>query len=128
MKKLLFSTIVVMIIVLSSCTQAGDADTILFNGKIITVDENFTIVQAVAISGDRIEMVGTDQEVLQLKGTNTHVINLHGKTVLPGLIDAHNHPSWNSFPTLMFHKFPAGHRDEWAGWQEYSDEKTNVVL
>ncbi len=44
--------------------------------------------------------------------------------IFPGLIDAHNHPSWNSFPTLMFHDFPFGHRDEWGTCDEYSDWKT----
>jgi len=43
-----------------------------------------------------------------------------GGIIFPGLIDAHNHPSWNSFPTLMFNDFPFGHRDEWAGTSEYS--------
>jgi cytosine/adenosine deaminase-related metal-dependent hydrolase len=44
--------------------------------------------------------------------------------IFPGLIDAHNHPSWNSFPTLQFNNFPFGHRDEWGeGEQEYDDWK-----
>jgi 5-methylthioadenosine/S-adenosylhomocysteine deaminase len=44
--------------------------------------------------------------------------------IFPGLIDAHNHPSWNSFPTLMFNSFPFGHRDEWAATSEYSAWKS----
>lgn len=47
-----------------------------------------------------------------------------GGIVFPGLIDAHNHPSWNSFPTLMFNDFPFGHRDEWAATAEYSAWKS----
>ena len=43
--------------------------------------------------------------------------------IFPGLIDAHNHPSWNSFPTLMFHDSKFGHRDEWGNSDEYSDWK-----
>ncbi|HPJ56565.1 MAG TPA: amidohydrolase family protein [Kiritimatiellia bacterium] len=50
-----------------------------------------------------------------------------GGIVFPGLIDAHNHPSWNSFPTLMFNDFPFGHRDEWAATDEYKTWK-NVKL
>lgn len=42
-----------------------------------------------------------------------------GGIIFPGLIDAHNHPSWNSFPTLMFNDFPFGHRDQWAATSEY---------
>ena len=45
--------------------------------------------------------------------------------IFPGLIDAHNHPTYNSFGTLQFHNFPFGHRDEWgASDQEYSDWKS----
>lgn len=44
-----------------------------------------------------------------------------GGIIYPGLIDAHNHPGWNSFPTLMFNDFPFGHRDQWAATPEYSD-------
>jgi len=52
-----------------------------------------------------------------------------GGILFPGLIDAHNHPSWNSFPTLMFNDFPFGHRDEWAATSEYSawKSKRNTV-
>ncbi len=46
-----------------------------------------------------------------------------GGIIFPGLIDAHNHPSYNSFPTLMFNNFPFGHRDEWGGDAEYTDWK-----
>ncbi|MCK5134248.1 MAG: amidohydrolase family protein [Bacteroidales bacterium] len=56
------------------------------------MDENFTIAQAVAIKGERIETIGSDSEVFRLSGPNTNRIDLQGKTVLPGLIDAHLHP------------------------------------
>jgi hypothetical protein len=46
-----------------------------------------------------------------------------GGIIFPGLIDAHNHPAYNSFPTLMFNNFPFGHRDEWAADAEYTDWK-----
>ena len=47
-----------------------------------------------------------------------------GGIIFPGLIDAHNHPGWNSFPTLMFNDFPFGHRNEWAATSEYSEWKS----
>src|SRR3954468_17078728 len=71
--------------------QQTPADIVLTNGKIITVDEKFTIAQAVAIRGDRIVAVGTNQEITQLAGPNTRRINLQGKSVIPGLIDNHMH-------------------------------------
>jgi predicted amidohydrolase YtcJ len=77
----------------ASVLQAQEAapDLILSNGKIITVDERFTIAQAVAIRGDRIVEVGSNQEIAQLAGPNTRRMDLKGKAVIPGLIDNHMH-------------------------------------
>ena len=71
--------------------QSPAPDLILSNGKIITVDERFTIAQAVAIRGDRIAAAGTNQEMARLAGPNTKRIDLKGRTVIPGLIDNHMH-------------------------------------
>jgi len=71
--------------------QQTPADTILTNGKIITVDDRFSIAQAVAIRGDRFVAVGTNQDIAKLAGPNTRRIDLGGKAVIPGLIDAHAH-------------------------------------
>jgi predicted amidohydrolase YtcJ len=73
------------------CAQQPAPDLVLGNGKIITVDERFTIAQAVAIRGDRIVAVGTNQEMAQLGGANTRRIDLRGSAVIPGLIDNHMH-------------------------------------
>jgi predicted amidohydrolase YtcJ len=70
--------------------QAG-VDIILTNGKIITVDDRFSIAQAIAIRGDRFVAVGSNQEITRLAGPNTRRIDLGGKAVIPGLIDAHAH-------------------------------------
>ena len=67
------------------------ADTVFINGKIITVDERFTIAHALAIKGDRIIDVGTTPQIRKLAGANTKVVDLKGKTVIPGLIDNHAH-------------------------------------
>lgn len=67
------------------------ADVILTNGKIITVDDRFSIAQAVAITGDRIVAVGTDQVIARLAGSSTRRIDLRGRAVVPGLIDNHAH-------------------------------------
>jgi predicted amidohydrolase YtcJ len=75
-----------------SCSLlAADADLILHNGKIVTADPKFTIAQAVAIKDGRITAVGGNNAVLKERGANTRMIDLAGKTVLPGLIDAHVH-------------------------------------
>lgn len=67
------------------------ADLILFNGKIITVDEKETIAEAVAVKDGRIVSVGLNDEVLRMKGAETKTIDLKGKTIVPGFIDSHCH-------------------------------------
>ncbi len=69
------------------------ADRVLVNGKIITVDEDDSIVEAVAIKGKRFLAVGSTEEIKGLAGDKTEVIDIKGKTVLPGIIDTHTHPS-----------------------------------
>jgi predicted amidohydrolase YtcJ len=76
---------------MASALFAQAPDVILTNGKIITVDERFTIAQAVAIRGERVVAVGTSQEIGQMAGPNTRRIDLRGRAVIPGLIDNHIH-------------------------------------
>ncbi len=76
-----------------SVAAADDAaDLILHNGKIVTVDDAFSFAEAVAVRGNKILRVGSAEEVLKLKRETTKLIDLGGKTVLPGLIDSHVHP------------------------------------
>ena len=70
---------------------AQTADTVLINGKIITVDDRFSIAQALAIRGERIIKVGTTAEIEPLRGPQTRVVDLAGRAVIPGLIDNHAH-------------------------------------
>ena len=67
------------------------AELVLINGKIITVDDKDSIVDGVAVRGGRIIDTGSAEKISKYIGTQTKVINLHGKTVTPGLIDAHAH-------------------------------------
>ena len=64
---------------------------ILHNGRIATQDEKRSFAEAVAISDGRFLAVGTDPEVLALRDATTKVINLNGRTVVPGLNDSHLH-------------------------------------
>jgi predicted amidohydrolase YtcJ len=66
-------------------------DVVLVNGKVVTVDDRFTIAQALAIKDGRILKVGTSAEIDALKGASTRTIDLGGRTVIPGLIDNHAH-------------------------------------
>ena len=71
--------------------QQPAPDLILTNGKIITVDDQFSLAQAVAIRGDHFVAVGNNQYINRLAGPNTRRIDLGGKAVIPGLIDSHAH-------------------------------------
>jgi predicted amidohydrolase YtcJ len=67
------------------------ADTVFFNGKIVTLDSNDTIAKAVAVKDGRILAVGSDEEVKKAADSTTSLIDLGGKTMLPGFIDSHTH-------------------------------------
>jgi predicted amidohydrolase YtcJ len=69
------------------------ANLVLLHGKIHTQDASRSIAQALAIRGGKILAIGADQEVSALIGPGTRTIDLKGRTVLPGLIDAHTHPA-----------------------------------
>ncbi len=86
------SRYILVSIVFGALLSAADADLILRNGKIVTVDPKFTIQQAVAVKGGTISAVGPDASVLKAeRGPKTKVIDLGGKTLLPGLVDSHVH-------------------------------------
>ena len=67
------------------------AEQVLHNGKVVTVDNAFSIVEALAIEGDRIVALGSNIEIEQHIGPDTRVLDLGGRTVIPGLIDNHMH-------------------------------------
>jgi len=68
------------------------ADSIFWGGDIITVDDNNPTVEALAVRGGLIMAVGSRDEVFQQKGPETQMIDLGGKTLMPGLIEPHSHP------------------------------------
>ncbi|OZF00505.1 amidohydrolase [Rhodococcoides fascians] len=67
------------------------ADSVYLNGKVFTVDPDFTVVTAVAIADGKILTVGSDADVSEAIGPDTVVVDLAGKTVLPGINDSHLH-------------------------------------
>ena len=71
--------------------QAFAGDVLLIHGHIYTGVHKAPWVQALSVTGSRIDAAGTDQELLAKRGTETRVIDLHGRTVIPGIVDAHLH-------------------------------------
>src|SRR5438034_6424025 len=91
--------------------SAQTADTILFNGKILTVDKDFSTQQAVAITDGKILATGASAAMRKLAGRGAKLIDLGGRTVIPGLTDGHIHGiraaltfgtevNWIGVPTL----------------------------
>ena len=81
---------------LISCSPEKDsaniADTIFINGNIYTVNDSQPWAEAVAVKNGKIIKVGTSLDIEGTKGENTEVIDLGGKFVMPGVVDAHVHP------------------------------------
>lgn len=75
----------------TASVQAQQADLILTNARVYTADAARPRAQAIAVRGDRIIFVGSAQEANALRGSATRVIDAGGKTVIPGMIDAHGH-------------------------------------
>ena len=75
----------------AACPAGRPADLVLKNAKVVTVDRNFSIAQAVAIAGDRILAVGSDAAMVAHTAPDTRVVDLRGRTVTPGIIDGHAH-------------------------------------
>ncbi len=70
------------------------ADMVLYNGKVLTADDNFTIAEAAAIRDGKFLAVGTSDRIRRMAGPRTRQIDLNGRTVVPGLIDTHLHQAW----------------------------------
>jgi predicted amidohydrolase YtcJ len=92
-RRFLAGSVVALVIVAAAAIVLAQQpiDVIFTNGKIITVDEKFTIAQALAVRGDRIVAVGTNQQISQMAAAATRRIDLRGRAVVPGLIDNHMH-------------------------------------
>ncbi|HUR45474.1 MAG TPA: amidohydrolase [Candidatus Saccharimonadales bacterium] len=70
---------------------AQTPDVIFYNAKVVTVDASFSIQQAFAVSGERFAAVGANKSIRALAGPQTKLVDLKGRTVIPGLMDNHNH-------------------------------------
>ena len=68
------------------------AHQVFINGDVITLDADNRVVEALSVRGDRIESVGSNDDIMALVTDDTEITDLRGRTLLPGFIDAHNIP------------------------------------
>jgi predicted amidohydrolase YtcJ len=105
--------------------RAGAAPSlILHHGRIVTVDDRFSIVEAVAVTGDRVSAVGRNDDILSLKDGTTELVDLKGAMVLPGLMDSHSHPV-GAATTEFDHPIPD--IEDIASLLAYIKDRTRVV-
>lgn len=98
MKFFLTSTLAILLIAVSVHSQTVQrADLVLINGNVYTVDERKPKAEAVAVKADRIVFVGSNRDAQKFIGKTTRVIDLKGRTVVPGLTDSHQHLSGVGF-------------------------------
>ena len=72
-------------------TPAPPAHQVFINGDVLTMDANNTVAEAVSVRADRIEAVGSTDDIMALVAGDTEVVDLRGRTLMPGFIDAHGH-------------------------------------
>ena len=116
------------------------ADLILYNADIITVNPNQPSAEAIAISGDKIIGVGSNEDIMNLSSAYTKKINIGGKIITPGFIDAHSHPSGagrshlrnvdcdlrsiEEIKNAIFERSKKTPKGEWSSGFKYDDTKT----
>ncbi|MEO7658440.1 MAG: amidohydrolase [Pyrinomonadaceae bacterium] len=91
MKNILYVVFLSALLSLSALGQQVSADLILHNGKVFTADSGKPSAEAIAIRGERILAVGSSDEIKRLANAKTRLIDLQGRTVIPGINDAHFH-------------------------------------
>ncbi len=89
--KLKVAVVFCQVALISSCEPENPAELILFNANVLTVDEQNSTAAAVAIAGGRITAIGSSKLILRHAGRETTKIDLDGKTLIPGIVDAHTH-------------------------------------
>jgi len=79
------------LLILAACEQAPPADLVFTGGKVVTMDAANPQAQAIAVSGDTVVAVGTDAQIQRYVGDGTQVVDLAGRTLVPGFIESHGH-------------------------------------
>jgi predicted amidohydrolase YtcJ len=93
MTRFLFGILSMLVCKVAAAAAPVPADLVLLHGKIHTEDATRSVVQALAVRGNSIVAAGTDESIGAFNGPNTRKLDLGGRVVLPGIVDAHTHPA-----------------------------------
>ncbi|KPL12175.1 MAG: hypothetical protein AMS26_18545 [Bacteroides sp. SM23_62] len=96
----IYPMLIALVFSITACSMEDSPDMIIINGKVLTVDAQFSIAEAVAIKEDKILAVGSNSDIRKMADSLTEIIDAAGKTVIPGLIDAHLHPEMASISEI----------------------------
>ena len=129
--------------VFAQTNRPAPASLVLRNGKIVTVDAAIPEAQAIAIHGDRITLVGSNEAVQGYVGPNTRVIDLKGQLAIPGLVESHGHfmgfgqskltldlmdvKDWNEIVTMVAAAAKQAKPGEWILGRGWHQEKWSSV-
>lgn len=113
---LLRALILASFTLLAAC-QPSAPQLIFVGGPILTVDPEDRVVEALAVQDGRILATGSRQQILALAGSDSEIVDLHGKTLLPGLIAAHEHPTLSALFAGAVDLSGFTHRDNQSVWQ-----------
>ena len=131
-KKILLSVFVLLLLAANSiCIYIFDDyshrnNIIFYGGTILTMDDKMPTVEAIFIKDGKIEALGNQDQIFKLKTSKTELINLDGKTLMPGFFDAHGHNDLSSFLYGMTDISGFNHKTPAAVWQ-VAAEKVKVT-
>ena len=124
--------------------QAAATETVYMNGRIHTQDQDLPWAESLVTRGDRIVLVGSDEEALRYAGSDAEVVDLQGRFVMPGIIDAHTHPGlisvWGDLSGLdetvgeneepaAPDRMPSRPREATLAWlQQYADDHPFTLM
>ena len=123
--------------------SSGTADLVLRGGKIVTVDANYPEAEAIAVKGDTILAVGSNEEIDAFIGSATNVIDLDGKLAIPGFIEGHGHylglgrakmildlttaKNWDEIVAMVARAVETAEQGEWIRGRGWHQEKWDTV-
>jgi predicted amidohydrolase YtcJ len=137
------SLLFVLAVLLVGCSSGPTADLVLTNGTVLTLDEEQGTVEALAVAGDTILAVGSASEIEAYSGADTRVIDLEGRTALPGFIEGHGHfmgmgeaqmqlgllgtPSWARIVAMVDSAAGSAASSAWVEGRGWHQEKWNAT-